>query len=278
MRHSFKVWAQQAEWSQLRDIWVEADRGDFWDMVWLNDHLHPHKSDRHLPIMEAYTLFGGLAAVTDRLRFGTMLSANTFRHPAVLAKQLTTLDRMSNGRVEIGIGTGYYEPEHLAYGVTLPPIKERFEMLEETFQILDGLMTEDTFSFEGRHWTITNAPFQPKPIQRPRPPFVVGGSGPKRTIPLAARWADQWNYPDFVDDPDAFAASLAVLDEACEAIGRDRSEIEVTVQFRYSGDLAQTIDQVAAYTAYGAQHILVSFTPPADPSLPPLLAEALSGS
>jgi F420-dependent oxidoreductase-like protein len=277
MRYSFKVWAQEADWPLLRDIWIEADRGGFWDMVWLNDHLHPHKSDPGLPIMEPYTLFGGLAAVTDRLRFGTMLSSNTFRHPVVLAKQLTTLDQMSNGRVEIGIGTGYYEAEHSAYGVDLPPVRERFEMLEETFTILHGLMTEQTFSFTGRHWTITEAPFQPKPIQRPRPPFVIGGTGPKRTIPLAARWADQWNYPDFVGDPDAFATALAVLDEACEAIGRDRSEIEVSVQFRHPGDMAQALDLVAAYRGYGAEHVLVSFTPPADPSLPPALAEALWG-
>lgn len=276
MRHSFKVWAQQAEWPQLRDIWVEADRGSFWDMVWLNDHLYPPKSPSSLPIMDAYTLFGGLAAATERLRFGTMVTANTFRHPAILAKQLVTLDHMSGGRVEIGVGTGWHEDEHTAFGIELPSVRERFELLEETFEILHGLMTQEVFSFTGKHRTITEARFEPKPVQRPRPPFVVGGSGPRRTIPLAARWADQWNYPDFVGDPAAFATSLAVLDEACEAIGRRRSEIEVSVQFRFSGDLAQTLDQVAAYTEYGAQHLLVSFSPPADPALPPLLAETLA--
>ncbi len=276
MRHSFKVWAQQAEWAQLRDIWVEADRGEFWDMVWLNDHLYPPKSPSSLPIMDAYTLFGGLAAVTERLRFGTMVTANTFRHPVILAKQLVTLDHMSDGRLEIGVGAGWHEGEHKAFGIDLPPLEERFELLDETFTILHGLMTEEVFSFQGRHRTIRDAHFEPKPIQRPRPPFVIGGSGPKRTIPLAAKWADQWNYPDYVGNPEAFAASLAVLDAACAAIGRDRSEIEVSVQFRYSGDLSHALDLVSAYTEYGAEHILVSFTPPADPSLPPLLAETLA--
>lgn len=271
------MWSQEAEWSQLRDAWVEADRGDFWDMVWLNDHLYPPKSDSALPIMDAWTLFGGLAAVTERLRFGTMVSANTFRHPVILAKQAVTLDNMSDGRLEIGVGTGWHEGEHAAFGIDLPPMEERFELLEETFEILDGLMTNEVFSFSGRHRQITDARFEPKPVQKPRPPFVIGGTGPKRTIPLAARWADQWNFPDYTRDLDLFRDRLAKLDSACETIGRDRSEIEVSVQFRFSGDLAETVDRVAAYVENGADHILVTLTPPADPSLPPEIADALRG-
>lgn len=277
MRYSFKMWSQEAEWSQLRDAWVEADRGDFWDMVWLNDHLYPPKSDSALPIMDAWTLFGGLAAITERLRFGTMVSANTFRHPVILAKQAVTLDHMSDGRLEIGVGTGWHEGEHEAFGIDLPPIRERFELLEETFEILDGLMTNEVFSFSGKHREIRAAHFEPKPVQKPRPPFVIGGIGPKRTIPLAARWADQWNFPDYTRDLDLFRDRLVKLDAACEAIGRDRSEIEVSVQFRFSGDLAETVDRVAGYAESGADHILVTLTPPADPSLPPKLAEALRG-
>lgn len=276
MRYSFKVWAQEATWPQLRDIWVEADRGGFWDAVWLNDHLYPPKSPSHLPIMEAWTLFGGLAAVTERLRFGTMVTANTFRHPAILAKQAATLDRMSEGRLEIGIGTGWHEGEHHAYGIELPGVAERFDRLEETFAILDGLFTEETFSYAGRHYSIREAHFEPKPAQRPRPPFVVGGTGPRRTIPLAARWGDQWNFPDYENDPGFFASSLARLVEVCEETGRDRAEIEVSVQFRFGGDLAKTVDQVATYRELGADHILVSFSPPADGSLPSLVAEALA--
>ena len=211
MRHSFKVWAQQATWDELRDIWIEADRGGFWDVVWLNDHLYPPKSDASLPIMEAWTLFGGLAAVTDRIRFGTMVSANTFRHPAILAKQAATLDHMSNGRLEIGIGTGWHEGEHRAFGVDLPPLAHRFELLEETFAILHGLFTEDMFSFDGKHRTVTEARFRPKPVQQPRPPFVIGGTGPRRTIPLAARWADHWNFPDYTNDIGLLASSKPTM-------------------------------------------------------------------
>lgn len=274
-RHSFKVWAQDADWSQLREIWIEADRSDFWDVVWLNDHLYPPRADESHPIMDAWTLFGGLAAVTSRVRFGAMVTANTFRHPALLAKQAVTLDHMSQGRLELGVGTGWHPREHEAFGIDLPPLRQRFELLDETFTILHGLMTEEVFDFVGRHRRITAARFEPKPIQRPRPPFVVGGAGPKRTIPLAARWADQWNFPDFTSDLDLFESALSRLDEACEEIGRDRGEIEVSVQFRYPEDLAKTVDRVAAYREAGANHVLVSFFPPTRADLPGAVAAAL---
>lgn len=276
MRHSFKVWAQQADWPTLRDIWVEADRGGFWDVVWLNDHLYPPKSDPALSIMDAWTLFGGLAAVTDRIRFGTMVSANTFRHPVILAKQAVTADHMSGGRLELGIGTGWHEGEHHAFGIDLPAVGDRFDRLEEALEVIHRLMTEPMVDFAGDHYRIREARFEPKPVQRPRPPFVIGGTGPRRTIPLAARWADQWNFPDYTNDLEFFAASLALFEEALAAAGRTRGDVEVSVQFRYGDDLARTKDQVAGYREIGADHVLVSFTPPPDPHLPPKVAEALA--
>lgn len=276
-RHSFKVWAQDQDWPQLREVWIEADRGGFWDVVWLNDHLYPPRAEETRPIMDGWTLFGGLAAVTTRIRFGTMVTANTFRHPVLLAKQAVTLDHMSHGRLELGVGAGWHEREHEAFGIDLPPLRERFEMLDETFHILHGLMTEEVFDFAGKHRTITAARFEPKPVQKPRPPFVIGGSGPRRTIPLAARWADQWNFPDYTAELDLFISSLRRLDEVCEEIGRERAEIEVSVQFRYPSDLAETSDRVAAYRESGADHVLISFTPPTSTDLPPKVAAALGG-
>jgi alkanesulfonate monooxygenase SsuD/methylene tetrahydromethanopterin reductase-like flavin-dependent oxidoreductase (luciferase family) len=220
-------------------------------------------------------MFGGLAALTSRIRFGTMVTANTFRHPAVLAKQAVTLDHMSGGRLELGLGAGWHEREHEAFGIDLPPNRQRFEMLDETFAVLHGLLTEEVFDFAGRYRTIRSARFEPKPVQRPRPPFVVGGAGPRRTIPLAARWADQWNYPDFTGDMAAFESALARLDEACEAIGRDRGAIEVSAQFRYPGDPVETVDRVEAFRESGAQHVLISFMPPTGTDLPSLVAAAL---
>lgn len=277
MRYSFKVWPQQVEWPALVGIWQQADRDGFWDMAWFNDHLYPPKSDPGLPIMDAWSLLAAMAASTERLRMGTMVSANTFRHPVLLAKTATTIDRISEGRLEIGIGTGWHEGEHRAFDIPLPPVSERFDRLEETFTILDGLMTRDVFSHEGRFHTIREARFEPKPVQRPRPPFVVGGGGMLRTVPLAARWADHYNYPDYEDDLGAFAQRVARLRELEAEFGRPSGSIEISAQFRYPGDLSETVDRVAGYAETGADHVLVSFTPPTEPSLPAKVAEALAG-
>jgi F420-dependent oxidoreductase-like protein len=275
VRYSFKIWAQETDWPTLRDCWVEADRGGFWDMVWLNDHLYPPKAPAELPIMEAWSLFGGLAAITERIRFGTMVSSNTFRHPAILAKQAATLDQMSNGRIEIGLGSGWKESEHTAFGIPLPALTERFDRLEDTLAVLDGLFTQDVFSYQGHHITIREARFEPKSVQKPRPPFVIGGVGPKRTIPIAARWADQWNYPDFDQDFDLLERSLATFNSSLEAIGRPRSDIELSIQFRYPNDDRKMADLVDTYLDYGADHILVSFSPRTDTAIVPRVAEVL---
>lgn len=276
MKYSFKTWPQQVEWPMLRDIWIEADRGGFWDGVWLNDHFYPPKSPAELPILEAWSLLAGLGGLTERLRFGTMVTANTFRHPSVLAKMAVTIDHISNGRLEIGIGTGWHESEHAAYGIPLPSLRDRFDMLEETFTIIDGLMTNETFSFAGKHHQIREARFEPKPIQNPRPPFVIGGGGMHRTLPLAAKWADHWNFPHFDRDMDAFGIRVSRLHELCAEIGRDPSEVEISAQFRFT-DLEEIPDLLGAYEAAGADHVIVSFSPPADPTMPVLLADYLAG-
>ena len=276
MKYSFKTWPQQVEWPMLKDIWIEADRGGFWDGVWLNDHFYPPKSPAELPILEAWSLLAGLGGLTERLRFGTMVTANTFRHPSVLAKMAATIDHISNGRLEIGIGTGWHESEHAAYGIPLPSLPDRFDMLEETFTIIDGLMTNEVFSFEGKHHQIREARFEPKPIQKPRPPFVIGGGGMNRTLPLAAKWADHWNFPDFDRDMDAFDLRVRRLRTLCADIGRDPDEIEVSAQFRYD-NLEEIPDLMAAYEAAGANHIIVSFSPPADPTLPVVVADYIGG-
>jgi len=276
VRYSFKAWSQDTGWPTLVATWERADKQGIWDVVWLNDHLYPPKSPPERPIMEAWSLLAALAASTTQIRFGTMVTANTFRHPSVLAKTAVTIDHISNGRLEIGIGTGWHEGEHAALGIPLPSLPERFQRLEETFTIVHGLMTEEVFDFEGEHHRLSGARFEPKPIQKPRPPFVVGGAGMRRTIPLAARWADHWNYPDYVYDPEDFAVKLKRLREVCADVGRDPAEIEVSVQFRSSGDVGEALDRADAYEEVGAGHLLVSFVPPLDPQSPEKVAEALS--
>ncbi len=276
MRHSFKAWGQETDWPTLRDVWVEADRAGFWDAVWLNDHLIPPKSPEEKPFLEAWSLLAGLAAVTERIRFGTMVSSNTFRHPGVLAKMAATVDHMSNGRLEIGLGAGWHEREHRAYGITLPPLSERFDRLEETLAILDGLLTEEVFSFDGDHHRLVDAQCEPKPVQRPRPPIVIGGAGRRRTMPIAARWADQWNYPDYTGDLQDFADRVPYFRGLVAEAGRDPADVEISVQFRFSGDAPRTREHIARCRELGADHVLVSFTPPIDPALPSKVAEAIA--
>jgi F420-dependent oxidoreductase-like protein len=156
---------------------------------------------------------------TERVRLGTMVTSATFRHPGVLAISVAQVDQMSGGRVELGIGAGWFQAEHEAYAIPFPPVKERFDRLEEQLEILTGLWTTDGgFSHRGTHYTVTDSPGLPKPAQRPHPPIIIGGKGPRRTPALAARFGNEINVP-FSSATDV-AAMYARVAEACAAIGR----------------------------------------------------------
>jgi F420-dependent oxidoreductase-like protein len=171
---------------------------------------------------DAWITLAGLARDTKRVRLGTLLSAATFRYPGVLAISVAEVDAMSGGRVELGLGAGWYDDEHTAYGIQFPPLGERFEKLEEQFEIINGLWTTDvnsTYSFSGKHYTLTNSPALPKPVQSPRPPLIVGGHGAKRTPRLAAKFADEFNVA--FSSYDVSKTQFDLVDDACRAIGRD---------------------------------------------------------
>lgn len=171
---------------------------------------------------DAWITLAGLARDTTRVRLGTLLSAATFRYPGVLAISVAEVDAMSGGRVELGLGAGWYDDEHTAYGIEFPPLGERFEKLEEQFEIINGLWTTDvnsTYNFSGKHYTLTNSPALPKPVQSPRPPLIVGGHGAKRTPRLAAKFADEFNVA--FSAYDVSEKQFGLVDDACRALGRD---------------------------------------------------------
>ena len=171
---------------------------------------------------DAWVTLAGLARDTDTIRLGTLVTAATFRYPGPLAISVAQVDQMSGGRVEFGVGAGWYADEHAAYGIPFPPTGERFEILAEQLEIITGLWQTkdgDTFSFQGKHYQVSDSPALPKPVQDPRPPVILGGNGPKRTPALAARFADEFNQA-FVD-VDSAAAQFGRVDAACAAIGRD---------------------------------------------------------
>jgi F420-dependent oxidoreductase-like protein len=221
---------QGADYATLRRVALAAEELGF-DAFFRSDHYLKMGSVSGLPgPTDAWTTLAGLAVETSRIRLGTLVSAATFRLPGPLAVAVAQVDEMSGGRVDFGIGTGWFETEHSAYGIPFPPLGERFDRLEEQLEIITGLWGTaegSTFSFAGKHYQLTDSPALPKPAQRPRPPVLIGGHGPSRTPRLAARFADEFNV-GFSSREDS-AAMFTRVREACEEAGRYPSSMTYSV-------------------------------------------------
>jgi F420-dependent oxidoreductase-like protein len=212
---------QGADYQTLRAVALAAEELGF-DAFFRSDHYLAMGGAGLPGPTDSWVALGALAVETSRIRLGTMVTAATFRLPGPLAISVAQVDQMSGGRIEIGIGAGWFEREHTAYGIPFPPVGERFDRLEEQLAILTGLWEAkegETFSFAGTHYQLTDSPALPKPAQRPRPPVILGGSGPRRTPRLAATFADEYNVP-FHSVADS-AAAFSRVREACTAAGRD---------------------------------------------------------
>ncbi|MGH3255644.1 MAG: LLM class F420-dependent oxidoreductase [Streptosporangiaceae bacterium] len=212
---------QGADYQTLRAVALAAEELGF-DAFFRSDHYLKMGDVSGLPgPTDSWATLAALAVETSRIRLGTLVTAATFRLPGPLAITVAQVDQMSGGRVELGLGTGWFEGEHAAYGIPFPPLGERFDRLEEQLAIITGLWTTaegQTFSFEGAHYRVADSPGLPKPAQRPRPPVLVGGFGARRTPRLAARFADEYNVA-FRSITDS-AAGFARVREACEVAGR----------------------------------------------------------
>jgi F420-dependent oxidoreductase-like protein len=221
---------QGADYQALRSVALAAEELGF-DAFFRSDHYLKMGGTSGLPgPTDSWAALAGLAVETSRIRLGTLVTAATFRLPGPLAITVAQVDQMSGGRIELGIGAGWFEAEHAAYGIPFPPLGERFERLEEQLAIITGLWgTADgeTFSFDGAHYRLSDSPGLPKPAQRPRPPVILGGSGARRTPRLAARFADEFNVP-FASVTDS-AAVFARVREACEAAGRYAASMTYSV-------------------------------------------------
>ena len=213
---------QGASYDQLLAVAATAEQEGF-DAFFRSDHyLRMGPGDPGPGPTDAWTTLAGLARDTSTIRLGTLVSSMTFRHPGVLAIQVANVDAMSGGRVELGLGTGWFEQEHRAYGIPFPSLGERFERLEEQLRIVTGLWDTppgETFAFTGTHHHIEGSPALPKPVQRPHPPIIVGGVGPRRTPRLAAQHADEYNlaFRSVEQATEAFGR----VRQACERHGRD---------------------------------------------------------
>jgi F420-dependent oxidoreductase-like protein len=274
MKISFKTSQQQTTFDDLAAIWRLADDIDVYDGGWLFDHFYPLFSDESGPCFEAWTLAAALGGMTKRLRIGHMVTSNTYRHPAVAANMVSTLDHVTNGRFDFGFGAGWFQAEHDAYGIPLPPLTERFDRFDEALEVIDLLLTEPVANFDGTYYQLVDAHNEPKAVQTPRPPFVIGGRGEKRLLRSAARWADHYNYPG--DDVADFSYRLEVLGEHCADLGRDAADIETSVQIRVH-DVPAAIDRAAKAGEAGADHVVFMLPPPSDIALvEPIAAAAAS--
>jgi F420-dependent oxidoreductase-like protein len=209
---------EDVSWEQWLALAGACEHGG-WHGLFRSDHYLPTIGGRERGSLDAWATLAALAARTERIRLGTLVSPVTFRHPSELAKSVTTVDLVSRGRVELGLGAGWNEGEHLAYGFRFPPLAERMELLEEQLEIVTRQWTEESVVFEGRHYRLEGCPALPKPVQRPRPRIVVGGLAGPRGAALAARFADEYNT--FECAFDELPARRERIERACERLGRD---------------------------------------------------------
>ncbi len=206
-------------WRLLRDTVLECEQLGY-HSIWLDDHL----MYGNWPILECWTTLSALSATTNRIRLGTMVSCSSHRNPAVLAKMASTVDVLSNGRLELGIGAGTQKIEHVAYGLGFPKANVRIERLNEALAVIRRLWTEEKANFTGEYYTLKDAVCEPKPIQKPHPPITVGGSGEK-LLKVTAQYADRFDW-GFLPSLDAYKRKLEVLEDHCKSIGRNFLEIE----------------------------------------------------
>jgi F420-dependent oxidoreductase-like protein len=230
---AFKTPPQHGAWQDFLDVWRAADDIDVFESGWTMDHFYPLTAPMDGDIHESWTMLAALAQATTRLRLGSMVNGMHFRHPAVTANMAVTVDHISNGRLDLGLGAGWFESEAAAYGIPLGTLKERSDRFEEGVEVIVRLLTQDTTSFSGEYFQLVDARCNPKPVQKPIP-VVIGGSGPKRTLKVVARWADMWDtFPESVDK---WQMTRAILDEHCATIGRNPSDIRSSIHFGWAAD------------------------------------------
>lgn len=281
MRYGFKTAPQNTTYADVLACFRVADQLEVFESGWLFDHFEPiftrtphgtEPGDRSGPCLEGWTTLAALAQATERLRLGLMVTGNPYRHPSVLANMAATVDVLSEGRLELGIGAGWNQDEADALGIDLPPLKERFDRFDEALEVVTRLLSQDVSDFEGEHHRLRGAYCEPKPLQRPHPPIVIGGSGPKRTLRATARFAQHWNQAG--GTPSQMAESLEVLHRHCADLGRDPDEITVSTQLRFD-DPAEIPDLAASFAAVGCDLCILYIDLPHEPAKLEAIAEVI---
>jgi F420-dependent oxidoreductase-like protein len=283
MKFGVHTGLQNTSIPELQSLWVHIeDLGFDWISIW--DHFYAADGTGNPHSLEAVASHAALAATTSRVRCGSLVYSVGYRHPAVLANAMATLDQLSGGRITLGLGGGWLAAEYRAYGIEYPPVGVRLRQVEEAIQCVRGLLTQDVTSFDGEYFTLTDAQCEPKPVQE-RLPLWIGGGGEKVTLRTAARYADGWNVP-FIS-PEDYAHKIAVLEQHCEAADRDPAEItrSVNVGIAFSeealheqfgkiaeavrpgaltGSVSEMVDRVGQYRDAGAEWLILAMRAPFD--------------
>ena len=239
---------------------ARAAEGAGYASIWVMDHFFqiPMVGPAEADMMEAYTTLGYLAGQTSRVKLGALVTGVTYRHPGLLAKQVTTLDVLSGGRAYLGIGAAWFDREHLGLGVPFPPMKERFQRLEEALQIVKQMWSENNGPYEGKHYQLAETLNSPQALSKPHPPILIGGSGEKKTLRFVAKYADACNI--FAASPADIARKFAILREHCEREGRNYEEIEKTIihriAFNDDSTPGQVVQTLGEYADVGVQTVL----------------------
>ncbi len=273
---SVKTPPQHAAWPDLLAVWREADAMDVFESVWNFDHLYPLTPPLDGDCLEGWTTLAALAQATTRIRVGTMVAGMHFRHPAVTANMAATLDIISEGRFDLGLGAGWFEPESDAYGLGLGTMQQRMDRFDEGVEVIVRLLSQETTTFSGQYYQLVEARCHPKGPQRPTPPIVIGGKGKRRTLRTVARWADYWDAM-FPESPADWLELNDVLLGHCADAGRDPSEIRRSIHFRWAADddPDELAERAMLYADAGVDVVIFSMRGPYDAALLEPLAQSL---
>ena len=262
MRFGIKTVPEHTSWADMLNVWRAADEIELFETAWNFDHFYPIIGDSDGPCLEAWVTLSALAQATSRIRIGCMVNGVPYRHPALVANMAASLDIVSGGRLELGWGAGWNEQETEAYGIDLLPIGQRMYRFEEAVEVVDSLLSNEFTTFRGKYFQLEQARCEPKGPQQPRPPIVIGGAGEKRTLRIAARFAQHWNI-SFVT-PDQFIKKNEILLAHCESVGRDSSLITRSVQIISGADQdpVEVADEAAALFAAGVDKVIFMLSTP----------------
>ena len=274
-RFAIKTPPQHVSWDDTLAIWQEADQIELFESAWVFDHLYPIVGDPHGPCLESWVTLTALTQATSRIRVGTMVHGMHFRHPAVTAKMAVTLDTISDGRLNLGLGAGWFQPEVNAYGLELGTVGQRLDRFEEGVEVIARLLSQDSLDFDGKYYTLKDARCEPKGPQRPLPSITIGGSGEQRTLRIVARWADIWDA--LRTEPDEWKHKNEVLLAHCAEVGRDANEItrSAHVMTPSDADPKALAEEAARRFEAGLDMAIFSLRAPYDPRMIEPLAEAL---